>query len=276
MDVESTDSIADTLEAGFNEIVGGEDSQGSEGSEATTLSNENTGTEDGETADDNKSDGYEERYKELQSMTDKKLSEMQKAQQETAVENAKLKGMMEAIQTHQQGATNAEMAARSKAEQDAFDKNWADILEEEPGRVVEYQQAVAQELMYYNERKAEAIVEEKLKALDIENRLRQVQPGWKENQEKIQQTADELGVSLDVAQKIVDKYDAKGGKTSQPARPDAPGTVDEGKPQGKAQTVEAMPLSSADIEVMRLAGLDEKAIARAAKKAAQDIAGLSN
>lgn len=276
MDVESTDSIADTLEAGFNEIVGGEDSQGSEGSEATTLSNENTGTEDGETADDNKSDGYEERYKELQSMTDKKLSEMQKAQQETAVENAKLKGMMEAIQTHQQGATNAEMAARSKAEQDAFDKNWADILEEEPGRVVEYQQAVAQELMYYNERKAEAIVEEKLKALDIENRLRQVQPGWKENQEKIQQTADELGVSLDVAQKIVDKYDAKGGKTSQPARPNAPGTVDEGKPQGKAQTVEAMPLSSADIEVMRLAGLDEKAIARAAKKAAQDIAGLSN
>lgn len=278
MDEMDTDSIADSLEAGFNEIVGNGDSQGSDGSEEATLF-EGRAT-DGDTAEDEqdepKSSSWEKDYKELQSHTDRKLAEMQKAQQETAIENAKLKGMMEAIQNHQQGASDAELMARSRQEQEAFNKQWAEILEEEPGRVVEYQQAMAQEIISATEARAQALVEEKLKALDLENKLRQLQPGWKENQEKIQKTADELGVSLDVAQRIVDKYEAKTGRTSQPARPSAPGTVDEGRARGKAQSVNAMPLSPADIEVMRLAGLDEKAIQRAAQKAAQDIAGLSN
>ena len=270
MEEMNADSIADSLEAGMTSL---EDSQGSEASEVNTL-DEGRGTEGGteeEGEDKSKTPDWEKDYRELQSHTDKKLSEMTKTMQDTMKENAKLAGMMEAIKSHQQTSSNAELEALNQREQDAFDKEWAEKIEENPAESIKFYRQMAREQIALQQAQMKREMEAFKKELNLDERLRKLQPGWKENQEKIQQTAKELDVSLDVAQKIVEKYETKGG-ISQPSRPDAPGTVDEGKRTGKAEKVEPMALTDLDVETMRMAGLSQKEINAVATKAAKSMA----
>ena len=274
VDEMDTDSIAENLDAEMadlgietKELQGSDESDGFTPSE-TPIVDESEEDGDKGAKDKGKAESvdYDKQIRNMQSMHDKQFAE-QKA------EIARLTGVAETLARTQTSASDASLRAVDEKEQEAFTKGWMEKIEENPGEAVRYHQQMAYELIELTNAQTARMLDERLQSLDIDNKLRQLQPGYKESQEKIQEYVKEFGVSEDVALKMVNKFDPKADKSSsQPARPKVPGRVDEGKAAGKAQAVTPIALDSAQINSLKAAGLNDKDILKIQKEMAQEMA----
>jgi hypothetical protein len=203
---------------------------------------------------------YDKQIRNLQSLHDKQFAE-QKA------ENAKLAGMVEALTKTQSSVSDASLRVQDQKEQEAFNREWSEKIEENPGKAVEYYQQMARELNEMMNAQLERRLDERINALNIDDKIRQLRPGWKENQAKVDEYVKKYGVTQDVALQMVNDFSAKTEKsTSQPERQKAPGRVDEGRTAGRSDDIQPMELSAMEVESLKNAGLDDKAILRIRKQ----------
>ena len=263
---DNTESSEDTLDSMMDILdIDNADTvpQGDEESEDTT-SDGDTGADDKETKAEAKVD-WENRYEELRSMNDRRFAEEKAAR-------ARIEGQLEAVMNQQSSVSDAQFRAHDQKEQEEFTKEWMEKIEENPGNAVKYYQQMAQELIELTNAQADRKIDAKIQALKLDDRLRQLTPGWKEKQAKAESLSEELGIPIEAAYKVAEKYsDSKSVK--QPNAPKVPGSVGNGRAPSNA-VVNPVSLSEGDKNLLKMLGLDDKDSADIAKGMAAELAAI--